>query len=296
MSADALGLVRIAVLKMKGCLIRLRALSERQGSRNDEPRIETLLISARASPIGEERRLKIERVLDARSYLLSPIDACFPPDSESMDEAEQAALSTMSQRVPLGARACFLSHRRAWKKASKSTAALTVILEDDAVPLYRRRPYLRVLPEDLDVLHLHHFAQYLPSYREAIIELARARFSAYSMDDVVNSHCGQLYRAAMPNSAYAVTPRGATKLLNLFEEVGLYWKHDSIMLRHSLSDAMFERMRPLVNDSTIVFYSGQSASRAGAKKGTTRLNTYCIYPPWFIHDYETASIIKSLGN
>ena len=112
----------------------------------------------------------------------------------------------------------------------------------------------------------------------------------------MSSHCGELHRAVMPASAYAVTPRGAAKLLNLFDQVGLYYQWDSIMLRHSISDAMFEKMRPLINDNTISFYRGQRASMAGAKKGGTTLHTYAIYPPLFVHDYETVSIIKSLRN
>ena len=183
MSNDAVSQARIGVLKWRYGLTRLRAVLKGKGS-DDEHGIETLLISASASPIGKERRDRLKERWDAPSWQPSQIEACYPPDPESMDETEYAAFHTMPERVPSGHRACFLSHRRAWKKASKSTAVLTIVLEDDAKPLFRRRPELGALPDGLDVLYLHHFAQYLPSWREAITKGHWGGFRVYPIDEV----------------------------------------------------------------------------------------------------------------
>ena len=83
------------------------------------------------------------------------------------------------------------------------------------------------------MLYLHHFAQYLPSAWQFLSECLFQPFKVYSLDEVMLSHCGNLHRAAMPTSAYAVTKQGANKLLSIFDEVGLFYQWESIMLRHS---------------------------------------------------------------
>ena len=189
---------------------------------------------------------------------------------------------------------CFLSHRRAWLRALDSPAPITIILEDDAIPLYAKQPPFPTLPADIDVLYLHHFAQYLPKLRQLLTACLFSRFKTYSLDDVILSHCGNLHRAAMPASAYAVSKQGANKLLTIFDELGLFYQWDSIMLRHSISARVFRQMLPYVCSTDTTFYAGQRPGRASSKMASVSLNTYAIYPPLFIHDYETPSVRKSV--
>ena len=120
----------------------------------------TLLISL---PISEDRRDALFARLDPQAWRLSSIAACYPTEPDSLSAEEWALYGRMSDRLRSGQRGCFLSHRRAWKTALASPVQLTIILEDDAVPLYRELPGLPKLPEDIDVLYLHHQAQYLPT-------------------------------------------------------------------------------------------------------------------------------------
>ena len=202
----------------------------------------------------------------------------------------------MSGRLRPGQRGCFLSHRRAWLKAIDSTAELTIVLEDDAVPLYRTMPRLPALPSDLDVLYLHHFAQYIPNPWGVIPQCLRVPyllvnpFDVHSINTVLLSHCGRLHRAAMPASAYAVTARGAAKLLSVFEDVGNFFQWDSIMLRHAIKADVYTRMSPFVQSNDITFYRGQRPGNAAARMSATRLNSYALYPPLFVHDYDGPSV------
>ena len=189
--------------------------------------VNTLLISL---AVSEERRRRLLSRLDRESWRLSTIEACYPPDRGSLDSGEWQRFHTMSERLRPGQRGCFLSHRRAWLKARASSADLTVILEDDVVPLHEKIPPLPALPQDLDVLYLHHFAQRIPAMGELLIHFLRAPvesigrpFRLYSIDEVLLSHRGRLHLAAMPGCAYAVTSAGAGKLLSLFDEVGNYY-------------------------------------------------------------------------
>ena len=158
-------------------------------------------------------------------------------------------------------------------KALDSSATLTVILEDDAIPIYAKRPRLPVLPRCLDVLYLHHFAQYLPSAWQFLSECLFRPFKVYSLDEVMLSHCGNLHRAAMPASAYAVTKQGANKLLSIFDKVGLFYQWESIMLRHSISAPIFRQMLPYVCSDEHYFYRGQRPENASSRMASISLNT-----------------------
>lgn len=213
-----------------------------------------------------------------------------------MNDHEWALFHRMAKHLTAGQRGCFLSHRRAWLSALKSRAKLTIILEDDAIPLYKKLPQLPIFPDDLDILYLHHFAQFIPLPRQLFSSLFRAMasplgnfFEVHSIDDVLTSHCGKLNRAAMPASAYGVTKKGAEKLLAIFEEVGLFYQWDSIMLRNSLSSSAFQKMLPYISDEKRIFYAGQRPDKASKKVSATLLNTYAIYPPITMHDYLTPS-------
>ena len=261
------------------------------GPLGSDKTINTLLISV---SISKARRRKMLSRLNPESWRISPIDGCYPPQSDSLDRDEWVRFHAMPAHLTAGQRGCFLSHRRAWLKALDSSATLTVILEDDAIPIYAKRPRLPVLPRCLDVLYLHHFAQYLPSAWQFLSECLFRPFKVYSLDEVMLSHCGNLHRAAMPASAYAVTKQGANKLLSIFDKVGLFYQWDSIMLRHSISAPIFRQMLPYVCSDEHYFYRGQRPENASSRMASISLNTYAIYPPMFIHDYETPSVIKQL--
>ncbi len=203
----------------------------------------------------------------------------------------------MSKRLRSGQRGCFLSHRRAWQEALDSSGDLTIVLEDDAIPLFRAMPALPAPPHDLDVLYLHHQAQCLPSWPELLARFVRrpfdrfgSPFRLYSIDAVLASHCGRLRRASMPACAYAVTRSGAEKLLAIFEEVGNFFQWDSIMLRHAVSDAVFEKLSPHVNAEGSRFYRGQRPENAGQRVSSIRLNVYALDPPLVVHDHQTPSV------
>lgn len=172
--------------------------------------VNTLAISL---PASHDRRCRLLSRLEPDQYGLSFVQACYPPISKSMNDHEWALFHEMAGHLTAGQRGCFLSHRRAWLSAIESTAKLTIILEDDAIPLYKKLPNLPAFPEDLDVLYLHHFAQCIPSARQLLLSLIRTMavpfrnlFEVHSIAEVVASHCGKLNRAAMPGSAYAIYP------------------------------------------------------------------------------------------
>ena len=263
-----------------------------------ERAVNTLAISL---PASHDRRRRLLGRLEPNCYGLSFVQACYPPMSKSMSDHEWALFHEMAEHLTAGQRGCFLSHRRAWLSAVESTAELTIILEDDAIPLYKKLPSLPDFPEDLDVLYLHHFAQYIPSARRLLLSFIRTMaapfhnlFEVRSIDEVVASHCGKLNRAAMPGSAYAVTRKGAEKLLSIFDEVGLYYQWDSVMLRHSLSSAAYQRMLPWLSDGEQPFYVGQRPQNAPRRVAATLLNAYAIYPPITMHDYLTPSARKAV--
>jgi len=234
--------------------------------------------------------------LDKGAWKLELIQPCFPTVPESLTTEEWGIYVAMSDRLTPGQRGCFLSHRRAWIEALNSSAELTVILEDDVVPVYRTPPRLPALPPDLDVLYLHHFAQYIPTPRDVVMQFLRlpsflARpFELHSIGAVLSSHCGKLHRAAMPASAYAVTRRGAAKLVSIFEDVGNHFQWDSIMLRHAIGADVYKMMQRWVQSNERVFYRGQSPANASRKVSNTRLNSYAIYPPLFIHDFDAPAV------
>ena len=275
-----------------------RALRLRRTSGRRSDNVRTLLISL---PMSEDRRHRLFSRMDRTSWGLSAIDACYPPDRESLDDAEWKLFHEMSARLATGERGCFLSHRRAWREALESGFDFTIILEDDVVPLYGRLPPLPALPEDLDVLHLHHFAQRLPTGRQLLVDFLRAPYEClagpfrfYRIDEVALSHCGRLNRAAMLGCAYGVTKSGARKLLSIFDEVGMFYHWDSIAFRHAMSPSTYERMLPYVHSDSCRFYRGQRSGNASLKMSAIRLNAYAIYPPVFLHDYVTPSVLKAV--
>ena len=280
--------------------LRLRYLLARPACRLLPPpgssngSIATLLISL---PHSEERRRALFSRLDRESWRLSSLAACYPPDPDSLDRGERERFHAMADRLRPGQRGCFLSHRRAWLRARESGAGLTVILEDDVVPLYEKLPPLPALPEDLDLLYLHHFAQRIPSGGQLLrhflcapIVGLRHPFTVYSIDEVLSSHCGKLRLAAMPGCAYAVTPSGADKLLRLFDEVGNFDNWDAIVLRNATSAPVHRRMLPDIRSDAIRFYRGQGPERASSKLSAISLNAYAVYPPLFVHDHEAPSV------
>lgn len=265
---------------------------------DDAEKTETLLISL---PISKDRRRRLFSRLDRTTWGLSAIEACYPPNRESLTDAEWKRFHEMSEHLTTGQRGCFLSHRRAWRKVWESGSGLTIILEDDVVPLYEKLPPLPALPRDLDVLHLHHFAQYLPTagqllfgYLRAPIECVVHEFKIYRLDEILSSHCGRLSRATMPACAYGVTRSGAGKLLSIFDEVGNFYNWDSIMLRHGIGPSLFQKMLPYVCSDSCMFYQGLRPENASLRSSSVRLNTYAIYPPLVIHDYATPSVKKAV--
>lgn len=270
-------------------------------SKSGWPTIRSLFISL---PMSVERRRTFLARADADGWALSSVAPCYPPVPGSMDDEEWELFHEMSERLTAGQRGCFLSHRRAWKEALSGPSDLTVVLEDDAVPLYRRFPRLPRLPKNLDVLYLHHFAQYLPGGAELAkgfcfglpINFFCRPFEIHPMDVVLASHCGRLRRAAMPACAYAVTKSGAAKLLAIFDEVGNHFQWDSIMLRHAVGSAVFEQMIPHVRAAGSTFYQGQRQENAAAKVASISLNAYAIYPPLVLHDYEAPSVKFEVGD
>ena len=277
------------------------AAGRRRSNLRDRLRFRTLLISL---PISEDRRRALFTRLDDEAWRLSSISACYPLEPETLTAEEWDLYHRMSERLRSGQRGCFLSHRRAWQEAlARSPSDLTIILEDDAVPLYRQPPPLPRLPEDLDLLYLHHQAQYLPTWPELLAQFARIPldifgkpFRLHSIDAVLASHCGKLRRASMPASGYAVTRSGARKLLAIFEEVGNHFQWDSIMLRHAVSDRVFARMSPYIcaNDGS-TFYHGQRPENASRHVSSIALNAYAIHPPLVLHDHETPSVKFSVA-
>ena len=260
----------------------------------DDESVRTLLISL---PASEGRCRSLLSRLDRESWRLSFIDACYPADPDSLDDGEWARFRAMAERLRPGQRGCFLSHRRAWIEAREGDANLTVILEDDVVPLYEKLPPLPALPPDLDLLYLHHFAQHIPTMGQLLlrflcapIECLGRPFRVFPIDEVLSSHCGKLRLAALPGCAYAVTPAGADKLLSLFDEVGNFDNWDAIVLRTAMSEAVFQTMLPEIRSDAIWFYRGQRPDRASAKRSSLSLNAYAIYPPLFIHDHEAPSV------
>ncbi len=256
--------------------------------------VDCLLISL---PASKERRRALLARMDPGGWRLSAIDACHPAEASSLDDGEWARFHGMAERLRPGQRGCFLSHRRAWLRARESKAGLSVILEDDAVPLYGKAPPLPALPEDLDLLYLHHFAQRIPTTRQVLAHLLRAPlqcltrpFRVFPIDTVLHSHCGRVGLGAMPASAYAVTPRGADKLLSLFDDVGNYDHWDAVVLRHSTSERTRARMLPDIQSDSVWFYRGQRPDRAWSKRSSITLNAYAIYPPLFLHDHRAPSV------
>ena len=263
-------------------------------SRLGRHRIDTLLISL---PISEDRRRALFSRLDRKSWGLSLLDACYPPEPDSLDSGEWRRFRSMADRLRPGQRGCFLSHRRAWKRAREGSAGLTVILEDDVVPLYETPPPLPPLPADLDLLHLHHFAQRIPTLPQLLWQLLcapmkrrRRPFDVFPLDEVLASHCGKLHLAAMPGCAYAVSRAGAGKLLALFDEVGNYDNWDAIVLRHATSASVYARLLPEIRSDVVWFYRGQRPDRAAAKRASLFLNAYALYPPLFLHDHRAPSV------
>ena len=256
--------------------------------------VPTLLISL---AVSEERRRALFSRLDRESWRLASLPACYPPDPASLDDEEWARFRAMAERLRPGQRGCALSHRRAWIRARESGARLSVVLEDDVVPLYERMPRLPPLPRDLDLLYLHHFAQPLLPwgrllwrfYWAPLASLLRP-FTVHPIDEVLRSHCGRLRLAAMPGCAYAVTPRGADKLLRLFDEVGNYDNWDAVVLRHATSEAVHARMLPEIHSDENWFYRGQRPERAWSRRASLSLNAYALYPPLFLHDHEAPSV------
>ena len=225
------------------------------------------------------------------------MEACYPPERGSLDSEEWQRFHAMAERLRPGQRGCFLSHRRAWKKARESKAGLTVILEDDVVPFYEKMPALPALPQDLDVLYLHHFAQRIPTLPQVLgqflsvpLESLGRPFRVFSIDQVLESHCGRLRLAAMPGCAYGVTRSGAEKLLSLFDGVGNYDNWDAVVLRHAMSEQVHDRMLPCIQSDSIWFYRGQRPDRAWSRRASISLNAYAIYPPLFFHDHEAPSV------
>ena len=194
-----------------------------------------------------------------------------------------------------------MSHRRAWLTVRDGDADLSVVLEDDVIPLYPRMPRLPALPSDLDLLYLHHFAQRLPTGGQLLRHFLGNPFAAlvrpftvHPIDEVLNSHCGRLRLAAMPGCAYAITRSGAGKLLRLFDEVGNYDNWDAIVLRHATSEAVHARMLPEIRSDALRFYRGQRPERAWSKRASLSINAYAIYPPFFVHDHQGPSVKLSI--
>lgn len=216
MTAPVYGGLATLYLKFRVLLVRLnlrvRSLLGMWVDGVCEGQRATLLISL---PRSHDRRRRLFSRLEPSQWNLSLVKACHPPISDSMNDHEWKLFHQMAGHLTAGERGCFLSHRRAWLSAVNSTAKLTIILEDDAVPLYRTLPQFPDLPEDLDVLYLHHFAQLIPSARQLLLSLAGTILSPFGnllevhpISAVVASHCGSMNRAAMPASAYAVTKGG----------------------------------------------------------------------------------------
>ena len=256
--------------------------------------LDTLLISL---PVSEARRQTLFRRMDADSWRLSSVDACYPTDSESLSKEEWQRFHAMADRLRPGQRGCFLSHRRAWLRARESVAPLSIVLEDDVIPLYEARPSLPALPQDLDLLYLHHFAQRIPTAPQLLAQLYFAPieslirpFRVLPIDEVLASHCGKLRFGTMPGCAYAVTPKGADQLLSLFDEVGNYDNWDAVVLRHATSERVHEHMLPHVCSDELWFYRGQAPERAWSRRSSVSINAYAIYPPLFLHDHEAPSV------
>ena len=291
------GLNRDAAGKLTDLWLRVRhAIARASPSMRDGQtgNVRTLLISL---PASDERRRALYARIDSRAWRLESLRPCLPPVRSSLTAEEWRIYDAMADRLRPGQRGCFLSHRRAWLEAVDSPAYLTVILEDDAVPMHRTAPRLPPLPSDLDVLYLHHFAQYVPTLRDLASQCRRiprlwsAPLDLHSIDAVLASHCGRLHRAAMPASAYAVTQRrGAAKLLSIFGDTGNFYQWDSIMLRHAIDADLYSRMLPLVQSDDITFYRGQRPENAAARMSSTRLNSYALYPPLFVHDHLGPSV------
>ena len=283
-----------------GLYLALKRLLTRPAFRLSSPAdagtepVDTLLISL---PDSDERRRRLLSRFDRESWRLSSIDACCPAEPESLDDGEWKRFHAMADRLRPGQRGCFLSHRRAWLRARESTAPLTIVLEDDVIPLYHQRPLLPELPKDLDLLYLHHFAQPILSARQlpvhfyfAPIECLVRPFRVFPIDEVLASHCGKLRFGAMPGCAYAVTPKGADKLLSLFDEVGNYDNWDAVVLRHAMSERVHDRMLPCIGSDSVWFYRGQAPDRAWSRRASICLHACAIYPPLFLHDHESPSV------
>ena len=294
------GMPKSRSVKLIGSYLRFKHLLTRFLSRVLPPDgpgsedVNTLLISL---PISAERRCSLSSRMDFESWKLSPIDACYPAEPNSLGEGEWKLFYAMADRLRPGQRGCFLSHRRAWTKARESEARLTIVLEDDVIPLYGKLPFLPALPKDLDLLYLHHFAQRIPTARQLLahflcapIERLVRPFRVFSIDEILASHCGRLRLGAMPGCAYAVTPTGADKLLSLFDEIGNYDNWDAIVLRHATSESVHQRMLPDIQSDAIWFYRGQRPDRAWSKRVSISLNAYAIYPPLFLHDHKAPSV------
>ena len=256
--------------------------------------LDTLLLSL---PGSEARRHTLFRRMDAGHWRLSSVEVCCPADPESLSEAEWQRFHAMADRLRPGQRGCFLSHRRAWLQARESTAPLTIVLEDDVIPLYEERPSLPALPQDLDLLYLHHFAQRILGVPQLLVHFYFAPilclvrpFQVFPIDEVLASHCGKLRFGAMPGCAYAVTPKGADKLLSLFDEVGNYDNWDAIVLRHATSETVHRRMLADIESDALWFYRGQRPDRAWSRRASLSLHAYAIYPPLFLHDHEAPSV------
>ena len=280
-------------LRFKRFLVRPPfALLPSRGS--DGGRVHSLLISL---PVSEGRRRALLSRLNRQSWGLSFLQACCPADSGSLDDAEWERYRAMSDRLRPGQRGCFLSHRRAWLRALESDARITVILEDDVIPLYECLPALPALPPDLDLLYLHHFAQRIPTVGQLLLQFVCAPadclgrpFKVLPIDAVLASHCGKLRLGAMPGCAYAVTQTGAERLLSLFDEVGNYDNWDAIVLRHAMSASVHERMLPAIRSDALWFYRGQRPDRAWARRSSISLHAYALYPPLFLHDHRAPSV------
>lgn len=147
----------VLVLRIRILLVRVRG--RWRGNNVDS----TLLISL---PSSIDRRSRLLQRIDMASWRLTVLSGCHTPTPSSMTGNERDLYRGMPSSLAAGHRGCFLSHRRAWLTARSH--GLTIILEDDAIPLFKYLPRFPTLPDDLDVLYLHHFAQFIPSISRSL--------------------------------------------------------------------------------------------------------------------------------
>ena len=214
---------------------------------------------------------------------LEAINCADPVFDFSPYEAEIAETFYGKTQFLRGAVGCFLSHVKAWRKIVEANIPGAIICEDDARflgPIPRKFVEYN-LPSCADLVFVNHrTAAGIQNFSKKSTNFNQS-LEFFPIIDAISSlliTCSEI--SAIGTDGYILTRQGASKLLTIFEKLGVYMEVDWFLFFHSLSHE--EREKFIVADGTGRFDMLEFTSE--------KVNSYVMLPS-FVEQSSIHSII-----